>query len=503
MASLSKDRDGGRRIQFINGTKQRKAIRLGQMPLAAANEFKRQVEALNWAMITKGTPDVKTAQWLNDLDPVLHEKLERVGLVDPRQQSIKATIGGFFDFYLQKKRADFKPNTLRNLLQVRKELVLFFGEHKPMAEVTDGDAEDWRSWLSNIEEKLDGKIIKSKLGENTVRRHCGRARQLFRNAIKRRLITNNPFGEMKGIAVQANKAREFFVTHEMTTKVLEACPDAEWKLLFALSRYAGLRCPSEHLALRWSDINWAKNRMKIRSPKTEGHQGKESRVVPIFAELRPYLDAVWDEPPEEAEYVISRYRDANCNLRTQLERIIRKAGLVPWPKLFQNLRSTRETELAEEFPIHVVCAWLGNSQAVAKKHYLQVTDEHFKQAADAVESQVAHYPAHQGSPACNNSRQRVSKPSEKTNSLDETVPPAGLEPATPCLEGRCSIHLSYGGNSPNRCLPIIIVSQRLRCRKRSGCRGPPPANNDSAFHIRPRTVGPSNTTAYCLLPAAR
>ena len=61
---------------------------------------------------------------------------------------------------------------------------------------------------------------------------------------------------MKGITVQANKAREFFVTHEMPTKVLEACPDAEWRLLFALSRFAGLRCPSEHLALRWADINW-------------------------------------------------------------------------------------------------------------------------------------------------------------------------------------------------------------------------------------------------------
>src|SRR4051812_26235983 len=33
------------------------------------------------------------------------------------------------------------------------------------------------------------------------------------------------------------------------------------------------------------------------------------------------------------------------------------------------------------------------------------------------------------------------------NQLQSTfaVPPAGLEPATPCLEGRCSIQLSYGG----------------------------------------------------------
>jgi hypothetical protein len=45
------------------------------------------------------------------------------------------------------------------------------------------------------------------------------------------------------------------------------------------------------------------------------------------------------------------------------------------------MRSTRETELAEEFPMHVVCKWMGNSQPVAAKHYLQVTDEHFQRAA--------------------------------------------------------------------------------------------------------------------------
>jgi len=67
-------------------------------------------------------------------------------------------------------------------------------------------------------------------------------------------------------------------------------------------------------------------------------------------------------------------------LRTQLLRIIKRAGVKPWPKLFNNLRSTRETELAEKYPLHVVCAWIGNSQPVAAKHYLQVTDEHFAKA---------------------------------------------------------------------------------------------------------------------------
>jgi len=57
------------------------------------------------------------------------------------------------------------------------------------------------------------------------------------------------------------------------------------------------------------------------------------------------------------------------------------AGLEQWLKLWQNLRSTRKTELCASFPIHVVCEWIGNSEAVAKQHYLQVTEDHMARAA--------------------------------------------------------------------------------------------------------------------------
>ena len=84
-----------------------------------------------------------------------------------------------------------------------------------------------------------------------------------------------------------------------------------------------------------------------------------------------------------------RYRGADRNLRTKLEKIIKRAGLTPWPTLWQDLSSTRQTELAETYPMHVVCQWIGNSQAVAAKHYLQVTDEHFLQASkQAVQNPV-------------------------------------------------------------------------------------------------------------------
>ena len=47
------------------------------------------------------------------------------------------------------------------------------------------------------------------------------------------------------------------VARSVATKVSEACPDADWQLIFALARFAGLRCPTEALGLRWSDVDWA------------------------------------------------------------------------------------------------------------------------------------------------------------------------------------------------------------------------------------------------------
>ena len=106
------------------------------------------------------------------------------------------------------------------------------------------------------------------------------------------------------------------------------------------------------------------------------------------------------------------------------------AGLEPWPKLFQNLRSTRPTELEESFPSHVVCKWMGNSRAVAAKHYLQVTDEHFSKA---VQNPVQY--ALVGSCMTQDASHTTTEiPDEYyllRNHILEGVAEAGLEPARP------------------------------------------------------------------------
>jgi len=121
--------------------------------------------------------------------------------------------------------------------------------------------------------------------------------------------------------------------------------------------------------------------MRVHSPKIEHLEGGGDRWVPIFPELRPYLEEAFELAKPGAVQVINRYLDSTTNLRTQMLRIIKRAGLKPWPKLFQNLRASRETELAKDYPIHVVCAWIGNTEMIAAKHYLQVTEDYFQQAA--------------------------------------------------------------------------------------------------------------------------
>ena len=78
--------------------------------------------------------------------------------------------------------------------------------------------------------------------------------------------------------------------------------------LFALRRYGGLRCPSEVLLLRWVDVDWEGSRMLIRSPKTEHHDGRECRMVPLFPELAPHLREVFEEAEPGSEHIVTRYR---------------------------------------------------------------------------------------------------------------------------------------------------------------------------------------------------
>jgi integrase len=370
------NRNGRRSIQFVNAAGDRKTLALGKVTQKQAEFIKTKVEALAAACITGFPPDDEVSAWLAKRDTVMLEKLATVELI-PNVKRVSATIGSFLDDYTS-GRIDVKPATREVWSQPVRNLKEFFGVDRPLRSITAGDAENFRLFL-----------VGEKLAATTVQKRLQFARQFFRSACRHKLVAENPFADVRSNAGKDSE-RQRFITQEAAHKLLDACPSLDWRLIIALSRFGGLRCPSEVLSLKLTDIDWENERITVHSPKTEHHPGKDTRVIPLFPELRPILDEAFHSAPVGAVYVVSeRYRKAamgphgwrGCNLRTTMEKIIRRAGMTPWPRLFHNLRSSRETELCERFPVHVVAAWLGNTPEIARKHYLQTTDEHFRQAA--------------------------------------------------------------------------------------------------------------------------
>ena len=377
MASVHKEKRRGKthyRLQFYDKDKCRRSIRLGSISKRAADAIAVKVDDLVSASISGGSPSNETARWMATIGDGLAAKIANAGFGEyiPKRES--STLGVFLKTYIGGREAEVTIGTIANFRQVERNLVEFFGADRDLRSITEGDADDWRQHLAKT------------YAEASISKYIKRARQVFKSANRKVLIESNPFLDVKG-GSESNDSRKHFVSRNITEKVLEACPDAEWRLIVALARYGGVRTPSETLGLRLNDVDWANDRFTVTSPKTE-KQGKPWRVIPLFPELRPHLEDMLALAPAGAEFFINRYRDKNANLRTQFNRILKRAGATPWPRLFQNLRASRETELSNEFPLHVVTAWLGNSPSVAAKHYLQITDEHYAQAIAQVASNV-------------------------------------------------------------------------------------------------------------------
>jgi len=238
-----------------------------------------------------------------------------------------------------------------------------------MRKITTYDADEWAAWL----------VDDQGLAENTTRKRIQLTKSLFNLALRRKIITENPFAHLDG-TVQPVTERQHFIPRETVTALLHQCQGIEYRLLLIFARFIGVRVPSEVVPLKWTDVNWENSTIVITSPKTKRHGGGESRVCPVFPEVMPYLQEAWNAAPEGTVHIFPSIRSGTKNLRTWLQRAILQEGIQPWPRLWQNFRATRATELADVFPSHVAAAWLGHTETIANTHYRQLTAEHLERA---------------------------------------------------------------------------------------------------------------------------
>jgi integrase len=368
MAQVTNDNGRMRILVMVDG--KRRSVPVGHIGEDAAREIADNLQHLA-DIRAYDTPNMvrdDVTAWLIELQKKnveFYDKIAGIGLA-PKRAPVEAqqvvTLGGLCA-RVQAEYAASKATTRDLYKRFFDKPLAHFGAGRDVTTIKPADADAFVAELRKT------------LAQATVSRSVKAYRLLFKRALRWGFVTCNPFDGIKAGAM-TNHSRKQYVPVADFEKVLAAETSAEFRALLALCRYGALRCPSEVFALRWADVRFDERKLIVRSPKTEHHAGGESRILPLFPELADALLAWYTDAPEGVEYVINMHRDKGyrVNFRQRVERLIVKAGVKPWGKLFHNLRASRESELVERYPLATVAAWLGHAPEVAAAHYLTQTD---------------------------------------------------------------------------------------------------------------------------------
>src|SRR5208337_4464718 len=183
MASVSTDSSGNRRILFCTGPGEpRKTIYLGEVTRKIANGFAGKIEELV-GMRKTGIHDPSVSEWLGGLDDAIYAKVAAVGLAEPRQSKAEpaaATLGKLHaEFFAS---MNVKAGTRAAHKQGADSVLKYFGEAKPLNEITPLDASKWQQ-----SQRPEG------LADATISKRTLTAKMMFSRAVDWEMIAKNPF----------------------------------------------------------------------------------------------------------------------------------------------------------------------------------------------------------------------------------------------------------------------------------------------------------------------
>ena len=198
-----------------------------------------------------------------------------------------------------------------------------------------------------------------KIKDSTRRFYSNACRSLFRFMRRQDLVDAVP-------KVKADEADHHFFTPEEMDSIWRAvkCNDKEredqYKLYLRLLIETGCR-NTEGRTLRWKDVTDASVKF------IAGHtKGRRSRTVPISRELFAVLDELRGEPEDDVFTLVSKSETARYKV---FRRACRKLGL---RGTLHDLRRSRAMEIYKKTrDIRVASQWLGDSEAIALKHYIE------------------------------------------------------------------------------------------------------------------------------------
>ena len=308
---------------------------------------------------------------------------------------------------------------------------------KYVSTITSENVRDFRVWLDEFRPSENSKVdvMKSVI-------------QVMNVAMKAGLVEQNVAKEHKGSFDASKKLH--YVTPQTFNEFVKPL-DSEWTVILGLAMFAGLRAPSEVNMLRWQDISWDSKQMLVRSTKLAKREVKfVERSVPIFDELVYPLATLWTErgKPTKGD-IVTEHRTPWIDDKAQwnsyaapVEKLGTKHGLPVWSRPLQNLRASFisrkvagiDSNPIKPIPLPVICKWVGQSELVAHKHYIMLTDENLSGAStwsmESVMEEVKLKVKQHGSAGGGSNGPRLPSKSGFSN-LCQSVPAIAKLPDTP------------------------------------------------------------------------
>ncbi|MCH8165392.1 MAG: hypothetical protein IH889_07265 [Planctomycetes bacterium] len=315
----------------------------------------------------------------------------------PVNKPQRMTLADFSEHYKQRRRQGdrgrgylrgapkLQETTIAEHDMTLRYMMLHFGDNHTLDSIGLCDAS---AFVDALEA---GKLAKARrasargygMGDQTVRGHIRNAKAIFNWAHRFELVSTNPFAEFDGKPLPSDP--NHYVPLTDFERVIQAAPSHGWRAMFALCRLAGLRreaarvLPWSGYAMDsdgrkyWNGVDWERKRVCL----VGNHKTRCSyREVPICPRLYDILLGVFDSATDGAVTITGLSPN---NLTRLGQRIVQSAGLTPWPKLYQAMRSSCENDWKQGGVAEATyCTWAGHSPTVSRKHYVAPTEAEYE-----------------------------------------------------------------------------------------------------------------------------
>ena len=260
-----KNTKGGWQFNFTLDRRQHQ-IYLGKNHTAgSAARVAETIKELLLCRFRAERPSVKVMAQVKHFDSKLLASIRRHGILSYCDSGL--TMGALLDDFMEQKR-DLAESTLATYRSHLKTIRKYFGE-KTL--VTDIDVDRGLAFRLHLLDEGYAPV--------TVGWHIRTLRTIYRQALRRRLVYDNPFQDVPtGPKTNDNNYR--YIEQNAIETILKPCRKAETAFAVRLARYGGLRMPSEIRNMKFSDFG--RIGFFVHDNSKTGR-----REVPFFHQLRP------------------------------------------------------------------------------------------------------------------------------------------------------------------------------------------------------------------------